>query len=110
MIAADLDGDGDMDIVIPYSGPGAIWLENQNGTFVQHPLSDRKFSFEPVVIDMNGDGFPDIVMGNTSFPTVFINDGGTSPTLLHMTFQTIIANSSDSLLSQPSTMMGNRIS
>jgi hypothetical protein len=64
---ADLDGDGDCDIVLPDR-----WLENRNKgrQWVRHPLPSGKrgklygLSARSWVADMNGDGDPDIVMAD----------------------------------------------
>ncbi len=64
---ADLDGDGDCDIVLPDR-----WLENRNKgrQWLRHPLPSGKrgklygLSARSWVADMDGDGDPDIVMAD----------------------------------------------
>ena len=71
---ADLNQDGRPDIVytngdgFDYATPGSRpwhgvqWLENQGGgKFAFHRIGDFPGAYSPVVVDLNGDGFPDIV-------------------------------------------------
>ncbi len=74
LTVADLDQDGDLDLVytngdgfdygIPGSRPwhGVQWLENTaGGTFSYHRLGDFSGSYSPVVVDIEGDGDQDIL-------------------------------------------------
>lgn len=58
MAAADLDGDGDLDIAA-----GNHWIENQgNGAFRAHKLIGDFDAARVAVADLNGDKRPDIVL------------------------------------------------
>lgn len=82
----DLDGDGDADVVLPDR-----WYENRGaGTeWVAHPLPFGQrgpwgLSARSWIVDMNGDGHPDIVMADgdqkSSRVAWLENDGGRVPT------------------------------
>ncbi|MCP3980592.1 MAG: VCBS repeat-containing protein [bacterium] len=60
--AADLDGDGDRDLVTPRS-----WYENTdgNGSFAARPLQTG-ISYGVFVADMDGDGDPDLLVSDNS--------------------------------------------
>jgi hypothetical protein len=73
MFAADFDGDGDADIFSAdwAHGFGLAWYEQTAGqTFVKHQITATVTFSEPhavEVVDMDGDGVPDIVTGKTHF-------------------------------------------
>jgi hypothetical protein len=77
--AADLDGDGLLDIVAIDERQGtAIYFGQRNGTFSTGVVvGDRTVApYALAVADVNGDGKPDIVVGNVEAPsTVHFNDG-----------------------------------
>ncbi len=65
-VAADLDGDGDMDVAgTSWRNPGRVaWFENHGdpkGPWTRHDLKNNWRSANQVIIaDLNGDGRPDI--------------------------------------------------
>jgi VCBS repeat protein len=77
--AADLDGDGLLDIVTidEYHGT-AIYFAQRNGTFsTGTPVGDRAVTpYALATADVNGDGKVDIVVGNVEArSTVYFNEG-----------------------------------
>jgi len=80
--AADLDGDGDLDISVAgfgYDDGETSWLENQGGwTFRQHVLQRLSGPINAIPADINGDKLPDIVaLVSQEWEEIwaFINDG-----------------------------------
>lgn len=75
LIAADLDGDGDLDLILPagdnmedfdaYPQPyhGCYWFENKgNWEFELHRISDLGGTYAAAVADLNGNGHQDVVL------------------------------------------------
>lgn len=81
LVAADMDGDGDNDLIASKNGEQALYLftNDGNGTFTTSSLPINGVG-QMLVADMNGDSLPDII--GTSFSsdelTVWTNDGAGS--------------------------------
>lgn len=77
--AADLDGDGTIDLVaIDESVGTTIYFGRRDGTFAPGmPVADAKPApYALAIADVNRDGKPDIIVGNIEAPsTVHFNDG-----------------------------------
>lgn len=73
---ADVDADGDLDIVIGIEGaPATLWMNDGNAVFT---ASDQQLSSGEVVAtaDLDGDGFVDILIGGMSASLIpWWNDG-----------------------------------
>jgi hypothetical protein len=89
--AADLDGDGDLDITVAgfgYDDGETSWLEN-TGTwkFTQHVLQRLSGAINAIPVDVNGDKAPDIVsLVSQEWEEIwaFVNDGrgGFTPSMI----------------------------
>ena len=81
VVAADLDGDGNVDLVMPNSGSTTVCIlfGDGRGHFAhaaQSPITAGPTPFEVAVADMNGDRRPDIVVVNYSgHATMTASDG-----------------------------------
>jgi hypothetical protein len=76
---ADFDGDGDLDLILVSEDDRTdeFYLNNGSGRFVDAsdrlPAADESNAL--AVIDLNGDGSPDVLTGNVGTDRVLMNDG-----------------------------------
>lgn len=81
---ADLDRDGDLDVVATSEGDDVAWFENTAGdgsTFTLHYVSQADGAGRALSVgDINGDGAPDVVVGKTGTDDVYWYDAGGVPT------------------------------
>ncbi len=80
VVAADLDGDGDMDVVKASAGGShtLAWYENDgSGHFTEHTIDQGNGSRSVVVADINGDGKLDVISisGGGGAISWYENDG-----------------------------------
>ncbi len=76
---ADFDGDGDLDLVLVSEDDrkDELYLNDGSGRFtdVSERLVPDDVSNALVVMDLNGDGAPDVLTGNIGVDRALINDG-----------------------------------
>lgn len=76
---ADFDGDGDLDLVFVSEDDrkDELYLNDGEGFFtdVSDRLTPDDVSNALVVLDLNGDGAPDVLMGNIGTDRILLNDG-----------------------------------
>lgn len=81
MVAADLDGDGNIDIIatMAFFPRAEIFYGHGDGTFSDPVVLELSGAFGQIVIaDMNGDGKPDLVMTDGKVISVIHNNGNRS--------------------------------
>ena len=93
MAAADIELDGDLDLLFGHWGTGwrstqplseYLWLNNGQGRFADYsgklpikPTDGSEHSFTPTFADINGDGFPDLLLaGDFRSSQVLLNVDG----------------------------------
>jgi hypothetical protein len=88
---ADMDNDGDKDIVVTLPGSQPYWIENTLGTQAESLYSDTIFKFiTPTAMtagDMDNDGQADLVVGHMTGVKIYHNDGHWTEESLGMRFE-----------------------
>jgi hypothetical protein len=79
VVATDVDGDGDADLVVANAGPDFIWINDGAGRFTDEsqarlPQHDD-VSQDIAVGDIDGNGNIDLVFGNEEQNRLYLNDG-----------------------------------
>jgi hypothetical protein len=109
-VAVDLNGDGNLDVVIPYDGaPGspAILQGKGDGTFTgSQYFYTGQAAISAVVADFNGDGMPDVALVNSStfnpeFLTMMFNSTqpvSVSPLLVNFGAITVGASKAETIV------------
>ena len=77
-LALDLDGDGDIDVLAPYSG-SVVWYENNGSeSFTARTIDSDDGAENLFAIDLDGDGDKDILAAQFSKLSWYRNDGSQS--------------------------------
>jgi hypothetical protein len=89
VFAADLDRDGDADVLAASRfDDRVVWFENQGGeplAFASHDITDQADDVRQVVaVDLDGDGDPDILSASAGDDTIawYENDGAAFPSFV----------------------------
>jgi hypothetical protein len=81
----DYDGDGDVDVITTSPHGFGIWWHEQmpDGTFSKHEI-DKSFSqtHSTALVDLNGDGLPDLVTGKRWWAHASGDPGGDEPAVM----------------------------
>ena len=76
----DIDGDGDVDIIVGCDGcPNTVYINDGDENFEEFPLGptdDTSGTQDVEMVDVDGDDIPDVVIGNDDGPdVVYLSDG-----------------------------------
>lgn len=112
-IVADLNGDGNLDVVIPYTNqnfipPGPVVLQGKgDGTFTNlQGYYNGRGAVSAAIADFNGDGMPDVALVNTgsfvpSFVSIMFNSTqpvSVSPLLLNFGSVAVGASKAETII------------
>ena len=78
VVAQDLDGDGDVDLLLHQSELFPLILENEGGSFTQHQLDlpPSRTAYATSAVDLDGDGLPEVAVVGQDLALVSRNLGG----------------------------------
>ncbi|MCB9807687.1 VCBS repeat-containing protein [Candidatus Peribacteria bacterium] len=89
LVAADIDGDNDIDIIASHSSTSIPWYENDGSeTFTTRSFASILSSAsvrEIQIVDVNEDGDLDMVISGTTNLDLFISDGNDNPSFTRST-------------------------
>ena len=78
-LLVDVNGDGDLDLILDYDNTANIYLGNGKGEFtfqVTFPsVFNSSFSITYMVADVNGDGIPDMCISSASTLDIYLGEG-----------------------------------
>jgi hypothetical protein len=77
--AADVDGDGNFDLVFAAAMGNPVYMGDGAGGFTQREMLGTRNSHAVAIADLNGNGRPDLAFANEASPSsIWINSAGTS--------------------------------
>jgi hypothetical protein len=76
---ADVDGDGDQDLLLAGSGQDRLLIADGNGGFIDrtdtHAPAEDRTTQDAEFVDVDADGYPDVVLGQEGGWALWLNDG-----------------------------------
>ncbi|GAB4430492.1 MAG: hypothetical protein Kow0031_11380 [Anaerolineae bacterium] len=76
VVKGDIDGDGDLDVIVGNGSPNQVWLNDGSGSFNPDQTVGDGASQAISLDDLDGDNDPDLFIGNSDGSNeVWLNDG-----------------------------------